>query len=57
MIAQTGVINTTVEWNTAHTDGQGDNNNIELCIKDVDLGLEERPVAQLRLSKEVSNLK
>ena len=57
MIAQTGVINTTVEWNTAHTDGQGDNNNMNYVLKDVDLGLEERPVAQLRLSKEVSNLK
>lgn len=57
MVAQTGIINTEVEYNTKQTNDQGDSNVIGYVIDDVDLGLEERPVAQLKLNKEVTNLK
>lgn len=57
MVAQTGIINTEVEYNTTQTNNQGDKNVIGYVIDDVDLGLEERPVSQLELNKEVTNLK
>ena len=57
MVAQTGVINTEVEWNTAHTDGQGDSNSQTYVLDDIDLGLQERPIAQLVMNKEVSNVR
>ena len=57
MVAQTGVINTEVEWNTAHTDGQGDSNSQPYVLDDIDLGLQERPIAQLVMNKEVSNVR
>ena len=49
MAAQTGVINTEIE-----KQGSADGT---YRIDDIDLGLEERPVAQLELDKKVSNMK
>lgn len=57
MVAQTGIINTEVEYNTDITKDQGDSNSTGYVIDDVDLGLQERPVSQLQLNKEVTNLK
>lgn len=57
MVAQTGVINTEVEWNTNYTDGQGVENSQGYVLEDIDLGLSERPVAQLKMNKEVSNVR
>ncbi len=61
MVAQTGVINAEVEWNTNITNGQSTNNNqdgrLSYIFEDIDLGLEERPVAQLKMNKEVSNVR
>ncbi len=57
MVAQTGIINTEVEYNTKQTDNQGNSNNKTYSINDIDLGLEERPEAQLKLTKEVTNFK
>ena len=57
MVAQTGVIDAEVEYNTTQTNNQGDKNVIGYVIDDVDLGLEERPVSQLKLNKEVTNFK
>lgn len=57
MVAQTGVINTEVEWNTNYTDGQGVGNSQGYVLEDIDLGLSERPVAQLKMNKEVSNVR
>ena len=56
-IAQTGVINTEVEKNTAITTNQGESNNMGYLLDDIDLGLEERPIAQLKLNKEVTNVR
>ena len=57
MVAQTGVINTEVEWNTNITNGQSVGNSKDYVLDDIDLGLEERPVAQLQMNKEVSNVR
>ncbi len=57
MVAQTGIIDTEVECNTQNTDNQGNGNHIAYTIGDVDLGLTERPESQLKLTKQVSNLK
>ncbi len=57
MVAQTGVINTEVEHNTKHTDYQEDDKSTNYLLKDIDLGLSERPVAQLKMNKEVSNVR
>ena len=57
MVAQTGVINTEVEWNTNYTAGQGVGNSKGYVLEDIDLGLSERPVAQLKMNKEVSNVR
>ena len=57
MVAQTGVINTEVEHNTKHTDDQDDDNSTKYLLKDIDLGLSERPEAQLKINKEVSNVR
>jgi len=55
MVAQTGVINTEVEYNRTETRDQGKVNDISYVIDDIDLGLVERPEAQLKLSKRVAN--
>lgn len=67
MVAQTGMIDTQIEYNSTNTntsDKEGNsrpqetsNKSYDYVIGDVDLGLSERPRAQLKLNKEVSNLK
>ena len=57
MVAQTGVIDTEVEYNSKSTQNQGNNNKLAYTIGDVDLGLQERPEAQLKLNKEITNFK
>lgn len=54
MVAQTGVINTEVEYNRQNTEVGTDNLNYH--VQDLDLGLTERPEAQLALSKELTNI-
>ena len=54
MVAQTGVINTEVEKDKTVFNYSDTRTYV---IDDVDLGLEERPIAQVKLNKEVSNLK
>ena len=55
MVAQTGVINTEVEYNRKETKNQGKFNDISYVIDDIDLGLVERPEAQLKFTKRVFN--
>ena len=59
IVAQSGVINTEIEHNKEITENQGDDNNdtIGYILDDIDLGLTERPVAQLKMNKEVSNVR
>ena len=61
MISQSGVINTTVEYNTDLTIGQSTDNTTDsklaYTLKDIDLGLSERPIAQLVMNKEVANVR
>lgn len=57
MTSQTGVINTEIEYNRSETGDQGNNNSMSYVIDDIDLGLAERPIAQLDMYKEVSNMK
>ena len=52
MVAETGVISIEVEYNKIITDKQD-----AYSITDVDLGLTERPKAQLELSKHVNNVR
>lgn len=52
MVAETGVINAEVEKNLTVTD-----ENHPYLLDDIDLGLEERPEAQVKLNKEVANFK
>ena len=57
-VAQTGIINTEVEKNTTRTVvNPTDINQKHYNLDDIDLGLEQRPVAQLKITKEVANLK
>ncbi len=53
MVAQTGVINTEVEYNRKSTDYGG---SLSYSVEGLNLGLTERPEAQLSLSKELSNV-
>lgn len=55
MIAETGVIRTEFEYNRQTTKANTVNGYYH--IQNVDLGLEERPKAQLELNKKVSNVK
>ena len=57
MVAQTGVIDTEVEYNSKETSNQGKDNKLTYTIGDIDLGLQERPEAQLKLNKEITSLK
>ena len=65
MVAQTGVINTQVEYNNKYKEVQYDKTEKDggkldqyaYEIKDVNLGLVERPKAGLKLTKSVTNLK
>lgn len=55
MTAETGLMVIEVEYDTIGTNGQKKDNQYK--IQNVDLGLEERPKAQLVIDKEVSNVK
>lgn len=63
MVAKTGVIDTEIEYNGNNRTNKNDqeyNNNgnaKDYVIKNIDLGLVERPRAQLKLTKELSNIK
>ena len=62
MTAETGLINLEIENNTQSTANQSGSNNSNTnngayIIRDVDLGLEERPKAQIAIEKEVTNVK
>ena len=54
MVAQTGIIDTEVEYNRKQTIYQGENLNYKL--DNLNLGLTERPVAELSLNNEVDNV-
>lgn len=55
MTAETGMMVIELEYDTAGTDGNKKGNTYK--IQNVDLGLEERPKAQLAIDKEVTNVK
>ena len=57
MVSQTGIIDTEVEYNKKTTENQGNANKLSYTIGNIDLGLQERPKAQIKLNKEVKNLK
>lgn len=62
MTAETGVIDIEVEYDRIGTNNQGNyggeqNNNTTYKIQNLNLGLEERPKAQLSINKEVTNIK
>jgi hypothetical protein len=62
MVAQTGIIDTEIERNTQNLNnitknGNAYSNTHDYTIDNIDLGLAERPRAQLKLNKQVSNLK
>ena len=54
MVAQTGIINTEVEYNSKSINY---NDNQKYTVGNINLGLSERPVAQLKMIKNVSNLR
>lgn len=65
MVSQTGILSTRGEYNTTYTGGQGYEsgvNNIDTAthehgyvLKNLNLGLVERPEAQLKLTKKITN--
>ena len=55
MKAETGLISVELEYDQVGTDGNKKDNKYK--IENVDLGLEERPKAQLAIDKEVTNVK
>ena len=57
MTAETGTMNIEFEYNTATTGNNGNNNQTRYIVANVDLGLEERPKAQLAVEKEVTNVR
>lgn len=57
MTAETGLMNIEVEYNRDSTGDQIENNNTTYHITNLNLGLEERPKAQLAINKEVTNVK
>ncbi len=57
MRAETGVMVMEIEYNTTKTENQLVNNKASYSINNVDLGLEERPKAQLVIDKTVTNVK
>ena len=57
MTAETGLMVVEFELDRTKTEGQSENNSSSYKIENVDLGLEERPQAQLEISKEVKNIK
>ena len=57
MTAETGLMNIEIEYDRNATGDQVQNNPTYYQIHNVNLGLEERPKAQLSLNKEVTNVK
>lgn len=57
MAAQTGVINAEIEYNRTETTDPENDNSMNYLIQKLDLGLSERPIAQVNMDKEVSNMK
>lgn len=57
MTAETGLMIIELEYDTNTTSGQTVGNNTSYQIKNVNLGLEERPKAGLAINKEVTNVK
>lgn len=57
MKAETGMMVIELEYDKVGTPGQTVNNTATYKIENVDLGLEERPKAQLVIDKEVTNTK
>ena len=57
MTAETGVMDIEIEKDTKETPNQTNNNTLPYQIKNVNLGLEERPKAQLAINKEITNVK
>ncbi len=57
MTAETGTMNIEFEYNTATTGNNRNNNQTRYVVANVDLGLEERPRAQLAVEKEVTNVR
>ena len=55
MTAETGLMVIELEYDVVGTDGNNKSNKYK--IENVDLGLEERPKAQLAIDKEVTNVK
>ena len=59
MVAQTGIIDTEIEYNNRAVqvfDENNQYNSIVYNLIDIDLGLTERPRAQINLSKELTNI-
>lgn len=57
MTAETGKIDIELEYNRQSTGDNKNNNQTSYSINNVDLGLEERPKAQLAIDKQVTNVK
>ena len=57
MTAETGNINVEVEKDKIELGNQQGNNDIQYNVANVNLGLEERPKAQLAINKKVDNVK
>lgn len=57
MIAETGMMVIELEKDTTNTSGQTENNKSSYKVTGVDLGLEQRPQAQLVVDKKVTNVK
>ena len=57
MTAETGIIDMEVEYNRTSTANQTLNNNNPYHLENLDLGLEERPKAQIEIVKDIKNLK
>jgi hypothetical protein len=57
MTAETGKIDIELEYNRDSTGDNKNDNQTSYSINNVDLGLEERPKAQLAIDKQVTNVK
>ncbi len=57
MTAETGVMVMEIEYNREQTGGQEVNNKTTYALNNLDLGLEERPKAQIAIDKKVTRVK
>lgn len=57
MTAETGLMNIEVEYDRNSTENQVESNNTTYHITNLNLGLEERPKAELSINKEVTNVR